>query len=392
MPKITLALALHLAAAGLVQAPPSPLAPGPPTPDSAALLDRAQDAQRRFERLRRDALPRTADQGFGPCDEVIGRMCLTYGQPGGDWEPEPEPPGIIRARQELLDLLSEVGGMIPGDRWVLAQRVYYLGEDGRWGRALELVGPCRATDPWWCHALRGLALHGQDRYQESLDAFHGALDAMGEERARDWRDPEEILDDRAHDVWKDAEEGERAALRERLWVLSDPLILVPGNDRLTAHFARRTVSWIREDAENAYGISWGWDLEQLVVRYGSELGWERTRPSAASLARAAVVGHHHPESRQYVPPGEVFADPAGVAAEGWSLETERPRSAYAPSYAPRMAALPFQVARFRRGDTLVVAAGFTLPDSAPTRRRRPGALRVRPPQARGSPPGRRKRA
>ncbi|NIP59651.1 MAG: hypothetical protein GWM92_15100, partial [Gemmatimonadetes bacterium] len=122
-----------------------------------------------------------------------------------------------------------------------------------------------------------------------------------------------------------------------------------------------------------------------MVRYGSELGWERTRPSAASLAQAAVVGHHHPESRQYVPPGEVFADPTGVAAEGWSLETERPRSAYAPSYAPRMAALPFQVGRFRRGDTLVVAAGFALPDSTPSRIAPAAPGRTHSPSARGFP-------
>lgn len=290
-------------------------------------------------------------------------MCLTYGEDGDDWEPVPDRPGVVRARQELLELLAEVGHSIPRDRWVIGQRVYYLGEEGRWGRALEVVGECGEEVGWWCPALRGLAYHGQDRYAESLEAFRRAFQAMDQEERREWRDPGPILDRDAYDFWEDVEEGERERVRRRLWALADPLLLVPGNDRRTAHFARRTLSWVREEAENVYGISWGWDLDELVLRYGSELGWERSRPSVMSLDPAAVVGRHHPESRQYVPPGEVLARPSEVEPGAWDLEARRPRSAYAPAYAPRMVTPPFQVARFRRGDTLVVVTGFGLAEA-----------------------------
>ncbi|MDX1568822.1 MAG: hypothetical protein R3223_13535, partial [Longimicrobiales bacterium] len=141
------------------------------------------------------------------------------------------------------------------------------------------------------------------------------------------------------------------------------------NDRLTEHYARHTVSWIREDAENPYGMSWGWDLEELVVRYGAEMGWNRTTTSAGSLRPANVVGHHHPESRHFLPPGPALADPTGFEEAGWRADgdaegssgADRPTTAYAPAYAPDLRFEPFQLARFRRGEEMILVAGFRVP-------------------------------
>lgn len=373
----TLLLSLILALSGLLPASaaavgpaaeerpmlhPQSTSPRGAEPDSAALHDRARDAQARFERRRRNALPRTSGSGGGgSCDEVVGRFCLRFGG-GSDWTPEPEPLEIVQARDDLLGVLADVGRRIPGDPWVKGQRVFYLGEEGRWSEALDVVGRCDAPGSGWkCHALRGYALHRSDRYEEALDEFGAALEIMEGERREDWRDPSMLLDPEAEDLWEDGEDERREVLRRRLWVLADPLYLVPGNDRLSEHFARHASSWIREDARNPYGLSWGWDLTELVVRYGMEVGWERERPSVTSLQSSPVVGHHHPDSRQYVPPGEVFRDPLGLETGQWNLEPERPRTSYAPAYAPELRSEPYQLAVFRRGSDMVVVAGYDLP-------------------------------
>lgn len=399
---IVAVLAVTAPPAGAVPpAPPVPSAPAPTPaqaepgdtlrdqePDSSTLHDRARSAQRRFERRRRQALPRTADgMSYSSCDEVIGRFCLRF-DTGDDWRPEPDPPEVLQARDDLLDELEEIAARIPGDGWILGQRVQYLGEEGRWGEALEAVGSCEApAEGWWCHALRGYTLHRSDRYEEAERAFRAALETMDEERREQWLDPEIVLDRDAHSTWDDASEEDRDLLRDRLWTLADPLFLVPGNDRLTEHFARHTASWIREDARNPYGLSWGWDLTRLVVRYGSEVGWERTRPRVGSLRPASVVGHHHPESRQYLPPGEVFSDPAAADPGEWELEVRRPRTSYAPPYAPRLEAESFQIARFRRGRNLVVVAGFRLPPDTAREEDGYAGEGASPPAPRGEAPG-----
>lgn len=353
---------LTVVASIFLLAGPHPAAGAAPAPaDSTELLERAREAQVRFERLRRRNLPVTRARRGGTCTEVVGRFCLFFGGED-DWEPSPDPPEVQDARQRLLDTLSEVGARIPGDRWVLAQRIFYLGEEERWSEAMDLAAGCGGQpDAWWCRVLRGFVHHGAERYPAALRAFEGALESMGSERARRWTDPEHILEQGAWERWSDADAEARDRLRRRLWVLSDPLYLVEGNDRLTAHFVRHTVSWIREDAANPHGVSWGWDLTRILVRYGAEVGWERARAPVGRLEARSVVGHHHPESRQFLPSAAAFRTPTELEPAQWTLEEERPRTTYAPPYAARMEVRPFQVARFRRRGDLVVVGGFRLP-------------------------------
>ena len=76
-----------------------------------------------------------------PCDERIGRICLIHGG-DDDWTPVPDPPALVKAREVLLERLDEVARGIPGDGWVLGQRVYYLAEENRWEEAAELASRC----------------------------------------------------------------------------------------------------------------------------------------------------------------------------------------------------------------------------------------------------------
>ena len=245
-------------------------------PDSSDVVSRAREAQSRFERFRRRTLPSTWGSWGSYCDERVGRMCMRYDE--GDWQMEPEPAAITQAREDLLGELFLAAMMIPGDPWILGQRVRYLSEAERWEEAERLARGCSLSDPGWCDALLGLSLHGARRYVEAEVAFERALEAMDPGEAGRWRDPSVLLQDHG-DVLRNPEVPEQAdALVARAWLLSDPLLLQDGNDRLTEHYSRYTVARLRADTRTTYGMPWGQDLEELLVRYGWEVGWERTRP------------------------------------------------------------------------------------------------------------------
>ena len=210
-----------------------------PPPDSTRVRSQAEDAQERFERIRRQQLPYVWDGGRRPCDERIGRFCLWHGGED-DWEPVPDPADLVEAREELLTTLAGAADHIPADEWILGQRVRYLGEAGRWGDAGRLGRACGGAVSSWCNVLEGFALHGMGRYEAALELFRRGLETMEPEEARKWRDPSVLLDGTGSDVLEDAadeaaDEDEWEDVTARVWTLADPLYLVPGNDRESEH-------------------------------------------------------------------------------------------------------------------------------------------------------------
>lgn len=326
------------------------------------VLGDAHDAQARFERTRLRLTPLALGRGTGACDEYVGRFCTSYSE--GEWYPREEDEDIGAARQDLLAELDSIGSLLPTDPWIAGQRVWYRIDGGNGEGALVAARECRAVAPGWCLALEGLALHVLGRYGEALAAFDGALQRMPEEVAGRWRLPERAVDGDARDILADAEEIGPAALSHTLsliWALADPLWLVDGNDRLTAHYARWTVSEIKRDARNPYGLSWGNDLEELTVRHGWEIGWERHRLGVLD-ARDLATGHKHPEGRDYMPSGDVLRDPASADAEAMIAGRPGPRSLYAPAYAPVVLPMAGQLAVFPRGNRFALVATAFLPD------------------------------
>lgn len=352
--------------------------------DSADLLDEAREAQRRFEHVRRRHLPIAFRWGSRECDDRVGRMCWIH-DTGGLWSPEPEAEEVTAAREMLLAELADVAEALPGDEWVQGQRVWYFLEAERSREALRVARTCGGGSAWWCAALEGLTLHVEGRYPEAGDAFGRALAAMDPERAREWNDPRPLLDRDARRALDDAAErspAERDSLVHLLWRLSDPLHLVPGNERRTEHLARHSVVRIRSEARNPHNISWGDDLAELLVRYGWGVGWERVPPDPGRpLGGGDVVGHEHPESRVFVPRGSVLTEPLTPEPERWAPRLEYAPSAYAPAYAPVILPMEGHVAVLHRGDRALVAATWELPSDT-TRRGREGVRpEHRPPPA-----------
>jgi len=338
--------------------PPNPsLQEAGTEPDSSAIHDRSREAQRRFERLRVRHLPVSLESGSSPCDEVIGRMCYWHGD--NHTEPDPEDVAITLAREELLDTLAHTARLLPGDGWIAGQRVHYLVEAGRAHEALAVARACTARAPGWCEALRGFALHRLERFEDAERAYRVALEAMDAREAEEWLTLDLLLEgmDESGLAGLDPEARERAS--RRLWALADPYYLVRGNDRWTEHMSRHTGGRIQRRARNPHGLPWTSGLDELAIRYGHETSWSRYVPTSGSSMRPRVTGRHPPHSERYMPPDGVLAGrfslPAGTV---WGDPLERPRSAYAPSYAPELGTMQTVLARFRRGDSLLVVAPF----------------------------------
>ena len=338
-------------------------------PDSLRLHQRARRAQRDFEAVHRESLPRGKVRFGEPCDEYVGPLCLSDNDRG--WEPAAEDLSIVAARERLLESLAEVGRASPGDRWVLGQRVRYLGDSGRWREAETLARGCRSEEGWWCLGLLGYVLHRSGRVVEALEAFSQMRDRMDPEEAGDWTDPSPLLD-RPEGRWVEAPRGLTPAEAEsKFWTLADPLYLTPGNERLSEHFARRFASFLFEDSALTIGLSWGRASEEVLLRYGFVAGWERSPGTADEVGRAGVVEHWHPEGRGLLPPLEALEDTPALPEGVWTPQDGRPRSSSAPILAPLIAEGRAQTAVLRRGGALLVLAAYGIPGDSLLQRRRP---------------------
>lgn len=328
-------------------------------PDSVAVLRAARSAQARFETFRIDHLPRSGDaSSSGPCDERIGRFCFRFGDDGDDdeWIPPREPPAIAVERGRLVATLDSLHGAAPGDPWIAGQLVRYLVESAKPAEAATVARGCRSS-PWWCGALAGYALHAAGQYAAADSAFAAALAVMPDAQRCQWADLSPLLD-RLRGQYQKLSCEERLPLERRIWWLADPLYLVPGNERRTEHFSRRVMSALQDGARSAFHDRWASDLEEIVVRYGWPVDFERGEPRNLSDQEIHITSRFAPHARQFLPPAASVDAPGTIGPERWDLDPERPQSEYAPAYAVRFHDLPHQVARFRRGDSMVVVAGY----------------------------------
>ncbi len=328
--------------------------------DSADLVEDARESQTDFERFRESRIPVRAETRQGGCDERIGRICIWFGGEGEEDFP-PEPPETAVARNDLIGELSSISNRTK-DPWVFGQLIHYMVESGGLGEAERVARACDLADRWWCSALLGYVLHLDERFVEAEVAFREAAAGAPPEEEERWRSPRFIFTNDGVDDFSRADATERARLWDVFWRFSDPLFMLEGNDRLTEHYARLVVARNREEAENPYSMEWGEDLEESLVRYGRQIGWSRVIRSPVGIGalgqNRSTVGHHHPRSRGYLFPEQFLEAPADIGPESWITTPREARAWYAAPYAPDFRGLETQVARFRRGDEMLVVGAY----------------------------------
>ncbi len=333
----------------------------PPPPDSQAILSSLRGAQRRFEWIRRQHLPRVLGSVGGRCDVRVGRFCYWDDDEDPPWRPRPEAEDVTRERSAFLERLDSAAAILPGDAWIAGQRVRYLVETARFQDALWALEEC-ATEAWWCHALRGLVLHSMGNYVAAESSFEQSLATMTEEQRCEWIDLARVLDGKGTGRYRDLSCSDRARQNVRIWWLSDPLFLVPGNERRSEHFSRLVIDRLMDGTAIVYGSRWGRDNRELVVRYGWAVGWER-EPQRGLDPTPRIIGHHAHGGMRFLIPYEYVVDTESLEWGEWDIDPSVPQSRAAMGYATEFRALTHHLALFRRGDSAVVVAGYDLAQS-----------------------------
>ena len=349
--------------AAILRSPPSMSAR-----DSVRALRVAHRAQSDFEVLRRRLLP-YEDQYEVGCDAVIGRYC--YRQTMG-FGPPPESPQVINARSRLLTVLDSLGRLLPGDKWIIGQKLRYLIEQGRPDAADSVAIACAADTRVrstfsWCLALAGYTAQERGDYARAEAAFTEALSAMPENERCEFQDLSILLDGRAAGQYRHASCQERDSLAAAFWRLVQPLYLTGVNDLRTEFLARITRMYIERDTRTPMNGWWGSDDRETLLRFGGGQWYTQLYRPPGSTRDAAVASHRRGPAFNFVPDGKALASPDRLTLEDWGYADVATRSGYAPVWAGSFQPLvDNQVAIFRRGDSALVVAAFNITDHVTT--------------------------
>jgi len=287
---------------------------------------------------------------------IVGRFCEWHPNLK-DYDVPDEGKDIIRARRQLLRDLGKASDSLPGDDWIMGQRVRYLVESHD-SSAVDVARSCRATK-WWCDALLGLAQHVRGDFAGADSAFAAALEGMPTPMRCHWNNLSPLLDDDIRGTYHKMSCAEREAADARIWWVADPLYMAPGNERRTEHFSRVLHTLLQENSVNTYGSSWGGDLAELILRFGWAEKWTQ-EPSRSMYpsAQPAVTGHEREPGYHFFltqrPPDSL----ALIVDSVFDIYQFPPREQYSPMYTRGFVRLDAQVARFRRGDSTKVVAAF----------------------------------
>jgi hypothetical protein len=365
-----LGIAIPLAATGFAQ--PSPRGHETAGADSARVVRNARNAQSSFEAFRRARLPHS-DGGYGPCELRIGRYC--YWRDDDETPPPPEPQSIRERRQHLLAVLDSAATTLPGDRWIAGQRARYIAEIGDTARARVAVEQC-STGKSWCAALAGYLAHVAGAYVDAAASFERSLAAMDSvERCR-WMDISMLLYGDVAKRYEALDCAGRERMARRLFALGAPLYSVAATDLFTEHLARYARTQIAEGAATTNGDHWADDARELTLRFGWPLWYSQTTRSVMANAEPSVTGHD-PSRPYYLFPSLRALDHPGLASDDdWQLADIHAPSGYATAAARSIHTLPYQLARFRHGDSTVIVAAWDASKDISIGRDAEGALAV----------------
>lgn len=329
----------------------------------AAAKRSAERATRSFEQRRLRLLPDVPSSVGGSGDIIIGRYRYAAGEADDLTPPPAEPPEIVGLRQSLLRTLDSALRNAPTDPWIRSRVVWYAIEGGDTARAASAARGCQDDElPWWCDALLGLALHVSHDFLGAERAFDRALSAMPDSTRCRWTDVSILLDGDAERLIERRPCEDRAALNARLWWLADPFHSVEGNELRSEHLARRTFAVLHDRWRASHPLGWGSDMREIVLRYAWPVAWSRDRTRERSPTQAgyflAITGHEPNPAYDFFPDAAALESPFDASDASWRPKRSHATTHYAHPRAAPLQPLRHQIARFRRGDSLLIVGAW----------------------------------
>lgn len=317
----------------------------------------ARAAQDAFERNRRAGLRFYNGGANASCEVQIGNLC--YWNNNGDVPPPAERTDLIIERDRLLETLAQAATEDPADDWVAGMRVRYALEQQKSAMAVTAARACGGTG-WWCESLRGLALHTANQHVAASNAFDRALASMPDSVRCEWTDLRPWLPESMHETYAATPCAQRTSTNAFVLRLAQPLWLLPANDVRNELLSRHTISVVHGQGRIPYDMIFDGSIPAIQVRYGWPTSWSMQTAGALDPRLPSIIGHEPTPSYDFMPSPEVFDSLSGTSADDWDPARKDARMRYATRYATGFAALPHQFARFRRGDSTVVAGAWRL--------------------------------
>jgi len=317
----------------------------------------ARSAQDAFERNRRAGLRFYNGGANASCEVQIGNLC--YWNNNGDVPPPAERTDLIIERDRLLEMLAQAASADPADDWVSGMRVRYALEQQKLPMALAAARECGGT-AWWCDALRGMALHVMDQHVDAALAFDRALASMPDAIRCEWTDLSPWLPTSVHEAYRAKGCVQRAADNGRILRMSQPLWLLPANDLRNELFSRHLISIVHGQGRIPYDMSFDGSIPAIQVRYGWPTAWSMQTAGALDPRLPSIIGHEPTPSYDFIPSEKALLSPSTATSDDWDSARKDARMRYATRYATGFAPLPNQIARFRRGDSTVIAGAWRL--------------------------------
>ena len=321
--------------------------------------EQARQAQDAFEQTHRQGLRFYNGGADATCEELINRIC--YWNNNGDVPPPAERNDARIERMQLIEILTRAAKTNANDDWVAGMLVRYDIEADRPDSALKASRNCAGT-AWWCSALQGLALHSLNQHLEAKNAFDKMLRTMPESMKCSWTEIALWLssDSTVQRNYRARPCEQRMKDDERLFRLAQPLWGLPANDLYNELLARHTISLVHGLGRIPYDLSFGGDLLESQVRYGWPVNWSVQNGGVADPRPPQVIGHEPTPSYDFLPSANALVNPTAAVIADFPLKAKKARMRYAPRYASGFQVPPYQFARFRRGDTTVVAGAYRL--------------------------------
>jgi hypothetical protein len=277
------------------------------------------------------------------------------------------PQPIRPATVPMHERLAAIADTAPDNGWFTGHLVLLSMGVAMLNRSEEVLEGCRGNSGW-CLALRAFVMDRYAYYREADSLFSLALEALPAATSCRWRDISGLLDSLARAAYSQLGCDQRRDFEERVWWLSDPLFLIAGNERRTAHYSRRVLDSLYAGGPSPfdrpdYSYPWNTAISDVLMRYGLADTWINVVDTRGWPRRVVNWALQAVPNYSFVPQqvGVNASDVLSPAEFRLRIPIDSARERYRPDYDFVADLSKLQVAAFPRGDSMLVVTTFDIP-------------------------------